>query len=403
LEEVRVWRVVLAHGNVNARFRTADILAYGFDGKLTDDASGGKAGVRTAFTFVIAMKSPGEIMRVGIIGTGAIARKHADVYQKIGYEIVACTNRSAVAGIEFAKAAGAEFVPTSEELCRHPRVDFVDVCTLPDYRLCAVELCAEARKPIFVQKPMATTLATATRMVEVASAAGIQLGVVSQHRFDDSILFLNDALAAGRLGRILQADAYVKWYRSAEYYARPGKGTWAVEGGGALITQAIHQVDLLLQLAGAVNEVFAYWQKGALHSIESEDVISVVLRYASGATGIIQASTAFWPGSPERLEFHGTKGAAVITGDRLTTWSVRDDAGGPPPLPSQGASGASDPMAISTLPFERQFLDFGEACRTGRPPRVSWREGWRALQLVTAIYQSAAENKPVAIEQSLPG
>ncbi len=342
-------------------------------------------------------------MRVGIIGTGAIARKHAEAYKKIGYEIVACTNRSPAAGIDFAKSVGAEFVPTSEQLCSHPLVDFVDVCTMPDYRLQAVELCAEAKKHILVQKPMATTLATATRMIGVARAGGIQLGVVSQHRFDDSILFLHDALAGNRLGRILQADAYVKWYRSAEYYARPGKGTWAIEGGGALITQAIHQVDLLLQLAGAVKEVFAYWQKGALHSIESEDVISVVLQYASCATGVIQASTAFWPGSPERLEFHATKGTAVVTGDRLTTWNVQDDAGDPPPLAGETASGASDPMAIATLPFEGQFLDFGEACRTGRPPRASWREGWRAMQLVTAIYQSAAEGRPVSIDQSLPG
>jgi UDP-N-acetyl-2-amino-2-deoxyglucuronate dehydrogenase len=337
-------------------------------------------------------------MRVGIIGTGAIAWKHAVAYSNIGYEVVACTNRTAAKGVEFAKATGAEFVLTSEELCSHPRVDFVDVCTLPDFRLQAVELGAKAKKHVLVQKPMATNVATARRMIEAAGAAGIQLGVVSQHRFDDSTLFLARALVEGRLGRILEADAYVKWYRSPEYYARPGKATWAVEGGGALISQAIHQVDLLLHLAGPVSEVFAYRQLGGLHAIESEDVINAVMRYASGATGVIQAATAFWPGAPERVEFHGTKGSAIIAGDLLTTWDVRDDAGEPPPLAGEAASGASDPMAISTLPFERQFLDFGEACRTGRPPLVSGREGLRALQLVTSIYQSAAEGRPVAIE-----
>src|SRR5579862_5048487 len=337
-------------------------------------------------------------MRVGIIGTGAIARKHAEAYRRIGYDIVACTNRSPAAGVEFAKANGAEFVATSQELCRHPRVDFVDVCTLPDYRPEAVGLCAEAKKHILVQKPMATTTAIACRMIETANAAGIQLGVVSQHRFDDSILFLSKALAEDRLGRILQADAYVKWYRSPEYYARPGKGTWAIEGGGALITQAIHQIDLLLHLAGAVDETFAYWQVGATHSIESEDIISAVLRYASGATGVIQAATAFWPGSAERIEIHGTKGTAIVTGDRLTTWDVRDDAGEAPPLAGEAASGASDPMAISTLPFERQFLDFGEACKTGRAPHVSGYDGFRALQLVTAIYQSAGDGKPALVD-----
>lgn len=341
-------------------------------------------------------------MRVGIIGTGAIARKHAEAYRRIGYEIVACTNRSLANGLEFAKATGAEFLYSAEELCRHPRIDFVDVCTLPDFRLQAVELCAEAKKHILVQKPMATSLATASQMVKAARDAGIQLGVVSQHRFDDSTLFLAEAFTKGRLGKLLQADAYIKWYRSPEYYARPGKGTWAIEGGGALITQAIHQVDLLLHLAGSVNEVFAYWQRGAMHTIESEDIVSVVLRYTSGATGVIQASTAFWPGYSERLEFHGTNGAAIVSGDQLTTWDVRNDDGEPPTLARRSASGASDPMAISTLPFERQLLDFGDACRAGCPPQVSWREGWRALQLVTAIYQSASERRPVEIDPALP-
>src|SRR5690606_35151981 len=122
---------------------------------------------------------------------------------------------------------------------------------------------------------------------------------------------------------------------------------------------------------GAVKEVFAYWQLGARHKIQSEDVIAALLRYDNGATGVIQAATAFWPGYSERLEIHGTKGTAVITGDKLTTWDVENDSGEAPPLAMDVASGASDPMAISLEPFERQFLDFGDACKTGRSPLVS--------------------------------
>ena len=232
----------------------------------------------------------------------------------------------------------------------------------------------------------------------VAQEAGIQLGVVSQHRFDDSVLFLKRALAASRLGKILQADAYVKWYRSAEYYARPVKGSWAGEGGGALISQAIHQVDVLLYLIGAVDEVFGYWQLGALHKIESEDCVCAVMRYASGATGVIQAATALWPGYPERVEIHGTKGSAIVTGDQLTVWDVRDDSGEAAPISSQAKSGASDPMAISLVPFERQLADFGEACRAGRAPSCSGVEGYKALQLVKSIYKSCAEGKNVQLE-----
>jgi predicted dehydrogenase len=269
--------------------------------------------------------------------------------------------------------------------------------TFPDFRLQPLQICAETKKHVQVQKPIATSLDTARRMIDTARAAGIQLGVVSQHRFDDSTQFVRRAIQAGRLGKILQADAYVKWFRTAAYYSRPIKGSWATEGGGALINQAIHQVDVLLWLTGGISEVFGYWQLAALHKIESEDVISAVLKYSSGATGVIQAATAFWPGYTERLEIHGTKGTAVISGDKLTGWNVENDSGDPPPLARDVASGSSDPMAISTAPFERQFLDFGEAIRTGRKPLSSGEDGYRALQVVESIYESCRKGSPVKL------
>lgn len=339
-------------------------------------------------------------MRVGIIGTGAIANKHALAYRNLGFRITACTNKSAERGRRFAEANGAEFVATAEELCGREDVDFVDVCTFPDYRLGAVRLCAAVGKHVLVQKPMATNLATAREMITVAQQAGIQLGVVSQHRFDDATIFVKKAIKDGRLGRILQADAYVKWWRSAEYYSRPIKGSWEVEGGGALINQAIHQVDLLLYLVGAVEQVLGYWQIGAVHKIQSEDNLSALLRYANGANGVIQASTALWPGYPERIEIHGTRGTAIITGDKLTHWDVQDDSGEAAPVVSDVASGASDPMAISVTPFERQFQDFAEACETGREPLIAGEDGYRALQLVTTIYDSCRTNRPVDVKNA---
>jgi UDP-N-acetyl-2-amino-2-deoxyglucuronate dehydrogenase len=341
-------------------------------------------------------------MRVAIIGTGAIAGKHAQAYKNIGYQLTACTDRTPERGRKFAETWGAEFVATPEELAPRADVDFLDVCTFPGYRLAAIELGARYKKHVLVQKPMAVDLATAARMIAVARHAGIQLGVVSQHRFDDSVLFLKRAIAAGRLGKILQADAYVKWYRSAEYYARPVKGSWAGEGGGALISQAIHQVDVLLHLIGAVEEVFGYWHLGALHKIESEDLVCAVMRYTSGATGVIQAATALWPGYPERVEIHGTKGSAIITGDQLTTWDVQNDSGEPAPIAQQAKSGASDPMAISLTPFERQLADFGEACKTGKPAASSGIEGYRALQLVRSIYDSCTEARKIHIDPQAP-
>ncbi len=332
-------------------------------------------------------------MRVGIIGTGAISHKHAQAYKNIGFEIVTCTDINPDNGRKFAAEHGGTFVPTYEEVCTHPDVDYVDVCTFPDFRLQPLKICAAHGKHIQVQKPISTNLATAREMVETARAAGIILGVVSQHRFDDSSRFVKRAIEAGRLGKLIQADAYVKWYRSAEYYSRPIKGSWAVEGGGALINQAIHQIDVLRWFAGPVKTVNAMWQLGALHKIESEDVVNALLRYENGATGIIQASTAMWPGYSERVEIHGTKGTCVITGDKLTTWDVQDDEGEPAPLASSVASGASDPMAISLEPFERQFLDLADAIRNKRKPLVGGEEGCDALELVERIYNECRRSE----------
>jgi len=336
-------------------------------------------------------------VRVGLIGTGAISYKHAQAYANIGYQVTVCTDVNEEAGRKFAAQHGAEFVRTYEEVCRHPNVDYVDVCTFPDFRLQPLKICAETGKHIQVQKPISTNVETAREMVETAKKAGITLGVVSQHRFDDSCIFVSKAIQDGRLGKILQADAYVKWYRSPAYYSRPIKGSWEVEGGGALMNQAVHQVDVLLWLIGPVRELFGYWQLGALHKIQSEDVLCAMMRYANGAMGVIQAATAFWPGYSERIEIHGTKGSAIFTGDKLTAWDVENDQGEPAPVEREVMSGAADPMAIPLTPFERQFRDFGDACKTGRKPLVSGEDGLRAIEFVLSVYKSCRDGQKVVL------
>lgn len=344
-------------------------------------------------------------MRVGLLGTGAIANKHAQAYRNIGFELVACSNKTEARGGEFAERWGAEFIPDFRDLCRYPALDFIDVCTFPDFHLEPLEVCASIGRPMQVQKPIATNLETARRMIDLAAAARIPLSVASQHRFDDATIFLKRALAAGRLGRLLEADAYVKWIRDDAYYSRPIKGSWHTEGGGALINQAIHQVDLLRYLIGPVTKVAGMWQIAARHQIESEDIVNALVAYRSGATGVIQAATAFWPGYTERIEIHGTKGAAVISGDRLSTWDVEDDGEknmlDPAPVAHDVASGASDPLAISVTSFERQFLDFADAIRTGREPLVSGEEGYGALEVVLGVYESCRTGSPVQLNQTL--
>lgn len=337
-------------------------------------------------------------MKVGLIGTGAIAHKHGDSYQELGYDLVAVSNRNEAKGREFAEKYGAEFVADFHELCARADIDYVDVCAFPDSRLEMTKAAVANGKHVLLQKPIALTLEASQEMIDITQAANLRLGVMSQHRFDDATIFLVQAIKAGRLGRILQADSYTKWHRPQPYYDRPGKGTWAVEGGGALINQAIHGLDLLLYLAGPVEELFGYWQLAAAHEMESEDVVNALLRYGSGATGVIQAATAILPGYPERIELHGTKGSAIITGDKLTAWDVEGDSGDGVPLASEDLdSGASDPMAISLEPMKRQFRDFAEAIETGRKPLCAGEDGHRALQVVLAVYESARKGERIKL------
>jgi len=338
-------------------------------------------------------------LKVGLIGTAAVAHKHAQAYRNLGFELLVCSNRNEERGLRFAEQYGAEFVRNYEQVCEDPRIDYVDICTFPAFRLEPLLLSAKAQKHVLVQKPIAASLDVARQMIQAAESAGITLGVVSQHRFDESSRFLIKALQEQRLGRVLQCDCYLKWFRSQEYYGRPEKGSWKTEGGGVLINQAIHPIDLIRWFAGPVKSVFGMWQIAAAHRMESEDVVSAVLQYESGATGVIQASTAVRPGYPERIEIHGTKGTAILTGDRLSAWDVQDDTGEQPHVQTEVKSGASDPLAISLESFELQFQDFAGAILEGRQPLVSDRAAFDALAIVEAVYESCRSGQPAAVEQ----
>ncbi len=337
-------------------------------------------------------------MNIGLIGTGAIAHKHQECYSELGYKIAACSDRIAEKGREFAEKFDTEFVPDWKDLVARDDIDYVDVCTFPDSHLGIVRECAARGKAVLLQKPMDLSLDNCREMIQLAKDADIRLGVVSQHRFDDATIFLKKAIGDGRLGKLLQADGYVKWHRPQSYYGRPGKGSWAMEGGGALINQGIHTVDILMYLAGRVTEISAQWQLAAAHEMEAEDIVNALLRYDSGATGVIQASTAFLPGYTERIELHGTKGSAIITGDKLTAWDVEGDPGEDAPLTSADEeSGSSDPMAIPIGNLKRGFQNFAQAVSAGKAPLIDGEEGYRVLQIVLGVYDSARENRRVTL------
>lgn len=337
-------------------------------------------------------------MQIAIIGTGAVAVHHGLAIEQVPRaQLQGVASRTPEKARAFAERFKTRVYGSADEVFKDPAVQLVILCTYPDSHYQLASAAARRGKHLLVEKPLATTAETGMAIVEECRKAGVTLAVVSQKRFADGPVFLKKAVTEGRLGKLLQADAYMKWYREPAYYARPGKGGWDVEGGGAIINQAIHQVDLLRYIAGPVRSVRCMWQLGGLHAIPSEDSACVLMRYANGATGVIQASTALYPGFPDRLELHGTKGSVVTEGDFLKFWEVRQSEQPPAELFKQAGVGASKPMDIPVEPFRRQLENVIDAVEKGTRPLVSGEEGLETLRLVMSMYQSAREDRDVEV------
>jgi UDP-N-acetyl-2-amino-2-deoxyglucuronate dehydrogenase len=341
-----------------------------------------------------------ETVGVGIIGTGLSASQHLAAFAEVPLaRVVAVAGTSTEKARAFAARWGIpRAYGSAAELLADPAVQVVHLCTPPDARAPLAEAAAAARKHLLVEKPMGRTVADADRIIAAAERGGVRLGAMFQYRFTPQARALRDAVAEGRLGRLLLVDLQAKWYRTDAYYRDSGwRGTAAREGGGVLINQAIHALDLLQWIAGPVAEVRGVVAT-TLHPIEMEDVGLAHLRFASGAVGAVVATTVAYPGFSERLAFHGERGTAVLVqGEATIEWSL---AGEEPRVERLAAppSGASrDPAAISSQAHVAEFTDFYSAIRDGRPPAIDGREGRRALALVEAIYRSHREGQPVRL------
>ncbi|HIC89384.1 MAG TPA: Gfo/Idh/MocA family oxidoreductase, partial [Anaerolineae bacterium] len=239
------------------------------------------------------------------------------------------------------------------------------------------------------------------RVIAACRQAGVKLAGIFPYRFTAGVQKAKEAVEAGRLGRLTLADAYVKWHRSQEYYDSGGwRGTWQLDGGGALMNQSIHTIDLLQWLAGPVESIFGHTAALA-HRMETEDTAVAVLRFANGALGVIEGATSTWPGEPARLELRGDRGSIVLSDGVITTWKLGDAAPGEEEamlhLEESGGSGASDPMGISYENHRRQIADFVAAIREDRPPAVDGAEGRKAVEIIIGIYRSARSGQPVTL------
>jgi predicted dehydrogenase len=338
----------------------------------------------------------------GIIGAGTISGFHAQaIAQLTGARLVGVASRSVVNAAKLAEKHGVFATTDTAELLAQPGLDVVCITTPSGAHLEPALAAIRAGKHVVIEKPIEITTARVDRILAAAETAGVRVAPVFQGRFGDGARTVKAALDAGRLGRLVLASAYVKWHRTAQYYTGY-RGSLVLDGGGAVINQAIHGLDLLQWFAGLPAEVFA-WKTRRVHTgIEAEDTAAAALKFPDGALGAFEASTALWPGWARRIELCGEHGSISLEDDRIAKWEFREARPGDEAIRAGGAanalgSGASDPKAISTEGHRRQLQDLVDALHANRPPALDGREGRKAVALVNAIYASAESGVPAKI------
>lgn len=337
-------------------------------------------------------------MRLGIIGLGMASAPHAQ-------SLIELKNRIAVVGAysptpERREAFQARWdlpvVDSLETLVGDPSIDAVLILTPPNSHLELVRQIAAAGKHILLEKPLETSTERATSLVEIGEAAGVKLGVVLQHRFRPISMALAQAVAEGRLGEIVGASAKLFNWRPQSYYDQPGRGTRERDGGGVLLTQGIHTLDLLISIAGLPVEAMAYAITTPIHRMETEDLVAGAIRFGNGALGTISATTCAYPGLPDSIEIIGTRGMARIDGAKLLAdfhdgTSIQMDDG------QLGGGAGADPMAFSHMHHRAVLEDFVDAVEHDREPRVSGREALKVHRLIEAVLKSSqsGQREPV--------
>jgi UDP-N-acetyl-2-amino-2-deoxyglucuronate dehydrogenase len=332
-----------------------------------------------------------------IIGAGMVARYHATAIGRIhGARLIAVGRSDPTRAEETAAQFGVPCLTDYVALLARDDVDAVCICTPSGLHADQAIAAARAGKHVLVEKPIALTLADADAMIAACAQAGVQLGVALQRRTEPEFQHVHAAIAAGELGRPVLGSINMPYLRPQGYYdSADWRGTWALDGGGALMNQGIHLVDLLLWLLGDVAEVRANAATLA-HTIE--DCVTATLRFANGALGSIAATTAAGPGFPHRVEVYGERGGVQIEGEQVVRWEGENrEARTEEPKkrePIAAGAGAS-PTGIGAVGHTRLLEDFVAAIRDRRDPVATGREGRRSLALVLAVYEAARTGQPV--------
>ncbi len=332
----------------------------------------------------------------GIIGCGIISQWHSTAIENIeNAKVAGAFDMNQARAEEFAAEHNCKAFPTLEEMLACPEIDVICICTPSGLHAEAAVAAANAGKHVVVEKPMAITREQLAAIVEAVERNGVQLTSISQRRFSDSITKIRNAIAAGEFGRLLIGDVYMKYYRSHEYYASAGwRGTWAMDGGGALMNQGIHGIDLLQHLMGPVKSVSAICRTMD-RKIEVEDTAIATVEYENGAVGIIEGTTCADPGFPCRIEISGTRGTVVMEDDTIVKWVVdgKEIDLSKPEEPT--GESYREATAFNADLHTAQFRDLVRALDTNTKPFIDVYEGKRPVEVILSIYESSASGNRV--------
>ena len=341
-----------------------------------------------------------EKIGYGVIGAGNIGGLHARVISSLpNAKLAAIFDVNQTAAEKFAAQYQCKAYHDMTAFLADQEVQAVTIATPSGLHGKMAIAAANAGKHVFCEKPLEITVEKSDAIIKACDDNNVLLSPVFQGRFTRPVQLVKDAMQKGRFGRMVLASAQVRWFREAVYYSSSNwRGTWNMDGGGALMNQSIHAMDMLLYINGAPLEVFAY--AGTLtHSIEVEDNLCAVVKYRNGSFGTIEVSTSCAPGFPRRVEFSGSDGTVAFEEDKITRWEFakklpEDD------LIMQELSGSGDvgggrnPMDIQDLGHRLQLEDFTDAIIHSREPHLNGREGRRAVEFICGIYESARTGKP---------
>ncbi len=335
----------------------------------------------------------------GIIGCGNIGPSHANAINAVAdAQLIAVTDIIEDKAKSFAEKFNVKCWYTDyQEMLKRDDIDVVCICTPSGMHSEMAVAAADAKKHILCEKPLDISIEAIDKMLDAVRRNKVKLSGVFQRRTYDSSIKAREAVRSGKLGKMVLGDAYLKYYRSQEYYnSADWRGTWSMDGGGALMNQGIHGIDLIQWIMGDIESVFA--KAGALaRDIEVEDTAVIVVTYKNGAYGVIEGTTSVYPAIPTRLELHGEKGSIIMEEQTITKWQVIGEES----KTFEGdekVGGSSHPTDISATGHIRHVIDLISAIKEDREPAINGESAKKAVEVILAVYESARTGKEIRID-----